>query len=351
MNSESKLRLPPGQQLVAPGKWPIIGEREPANPLQLQNEWIVSVKGCVEKANSFSLQELQQMPITRQTIDIHCVTRWSKLGVAFEGVRLIDLLQFARPTSAAKYVSFISHSTRGHSTSLSLATAIKQETLIAWAADDRPLGVDHGGPIRNIVPGRYFYKSVKWLTRIELLEVDRLGFWEAESGYHNEADPWREQRYLASTLDRRAVAELIASNDFSGKNLLGILASDRQMPSLNARESLLRNANFDRSDLQSADFRRANLSNASLQYAILRNANLQAADLEGANFTGADLRGANLLQCSLIGSSFFDPQVGWETGAKIDINTRIDESVIAPLFPQQFAYLDQKCRELSLFKS
>jgi DMSO/TMAO reductase YedYZ molybdopterin-dependent catalytic subunit len=350
MNGESKPHLPPGQQLVASGKWPIIGEREPASLEAFQNGWKLTIGGCIEKPVSFSLNELRQFPVIRPTIDIHCVTRWSKLGVVFEGVLLADLLQSVRPTATAKFISFISHSPRSHSSSLSLATALEQKTLIAFAADDSPLGIDHGGPIRNIVPGRYFYKSVKWLTRIELLDVDQLGYWEAESGYHNEADPWREQRYLASTLDRREMAELIASNDFSGRNLLGILASNRDLRKLNARQALLRNATFERSDLQGADFSGANLSNANLQHADLRNCNFQGADLEGANFTSADLRGANLLDCSLIGSSFFDPEIGWESGAKFDTGTQIKESVIAPLFPEQLKYLEQKCRELNLFR-
>jgi DMSO/TMAO reductase YedYZ molybdopterin-dependent catalytic subunit len=349
MNSESQSKLPPGQQLVAAGKWPIIGEREPASLSNFGNGWTLTIGGSVEEPTSFSLDDLQRTPMTHQIIDIHCVTRWSKLGVMFSGIPLKQMLKMVRPTEEAKFISFVSHSARGHSSSLLLETALQQDTLIGLNADGHPLGFDHGGPVRNIVPGRYFYKSVKWLTRIELLPVDRLGFWEAESGYHNEADPWREQRYLTSTLDRRETAALIASNDFSGRNLLGILASNRTMHNLNAKGALLRNATFERSDLQGADFRGANLSNANLQFADLRNCNFQGADLEGANFTGADLRGANLLDCSLIGSSFFDPEAGWESGAKFDAATKITETIIVPLFPQQFEYLQRTCRELGLF--
>ena len=152
-----------------------------------------------------------------------------------------------------------------------LDTAIAQQTLIAIDVDGQPLPPDHGGPIRNLVPGRYFYKSVKWLEEIELLEQDRLGFWEAESGYHNLADPWQEQRYLAPTIDRREAAKLIDSKNFSQRDLRGIDASSRQLPGLMAAGAALRNADFSFSDLQGADFSEANLSNAHFRRTDLRH--------------------------------------------------------------------------------
>ncbi len=80
--------------------------------------------------------------------------------------------------------------------------------MIVWSVEGQSLTSEHGGPLRMIVPGRYLYKSLKWLTRIELLEIDRLGYWEAEAGYHNHADPWREERYLAPELTKQQVAAL-----------------------------------------------------------------------------------------------------------------------------------------------
>src|SRR5207237_2164781 len=130
------------------------------------------------------------------------VTRWSKPAVPFVGISLADLLSVCKPQSAARFVRFVSYSGRSHDTSLPLADALALETLVAWEADGRPLAADHGGAVRVVVPGRYFYKSLKWLRAIELLEHDRLGFWEREAGYHNEADPWREQRYIAPSLSR-----------------------------------------------------------------------------------------------------------------------------------------------------
>lgn len=331
-------QLPPGQQLVAPGKWPIIGERTPAT---VPEQWVLEIGGATDQRLLLTLDDLRQLPQIRQTIDIHCVTRWSKMGVEFEGVPLGDLLNLAGLQPAARFVSFNSHSVRDHSTSLALDAAVQQATLIALKVDGLPLSLEHGGPVRNIVPGRYFYKSVKWLKRIEVLVEDRLGFWEAESGYHNEADPWLEQRYWVPNLDRREAAKLIASRDFSGRDLLSLSASRRDLRGLQARGAKLRNADFSRSDLRQSDFTEANLSNANLQFADLRGAAFVDADLEGANFTGAQLGGARFIRCSLIGSSFFDPDQGLDSGAIFDAETILGDDLIEPLFPQQFEFVQQ----------
>lgn len=339
MNNEIAKSLPPGQQLVAPGKWPIIGEKEPAS---VPSQWQLTISGNCANPVTFSLDELRALPQVHRVIDIHCVTRWSKLGVHFTGIELSHLLSLVRPNQDANYISFVSHSARRHATSLTLTTAIEQQTLIALSVDNQPLPIEHGGPIRNIVPGRYFYKSVKWLTEIELLETDQLGFWEAESGYHNQADPWKEQRYLVPNIDKRYAAELISAKDFSGLDLLSLSASNRDLSGLQAVEAKLRNADFSGSNLQGANFRRANLSNANLQDANLSDSDFTEADLEGANFTGANLSGAKLTRCSLIGSSFFDPMRGEISGALFDQHTEISEDVIAPLFPEQQEFVRKK---------
>src|SRR5690606_16836039 len=128
--------------------------------------------------------------------------RWSKLDVPFRGVPLAVLLKICPPLPVAKYVSFAARSERRHSPSVLLEDALELDTLVALACEGRPLEKLHGGPVRVVVPGRYFYKSLKWLERIELLETDRLGYWEQTAGYHNTADPWQEQRYMAPQLDR-----------------------------------------------------------------------------------------------------------------------------------------------------
>jgi hypothetical protein len=263
------------------------------------------------------------------------------LDVTFSGVLLKDLLAKAGIKPEAKFVSFLARSKRNHATSLNLDTAINLNTLIATEVNGEPITTTHGGPIRNIVESRYFYKSVKWLEQIELLTTDRLGFWEAESGYHNQADPWEEQRYMAPTIDRRTSLRLIETRDFSNRELRSIDASQRNLAGLNAHSASLRDANFSETDLSGADFTNANLSNAHFHNANLSNALFADADLEGADFSGADLRGADFTGTSLIGASFVSHQQGIEVGAKIDKTTQLPPSAIAPLFPEQLHYVNK----------
>ncbi|MEL7497937.1 MAG: molybdopterin-dependent oxidoreductase [Planctomycetota bacterium] len=331
------ITLPPGQQLVAPGKWPVIGETQPAHT---NEPWTLKITGQVQNSITWDLDQLRNLPQTRMNIDIHCVTRWSKLGSNFSGVPLQEIIDAAQPTSDARYISFISRSAKHHSTSLVLDQAIKQKTLIALDYEAQPLPLGHGGPIRNIVPGRYFYKSVKWLEQIELLSEDRLGMWEAESGYHNHADPWREERYMSPTIDKRTAAELIRSKNFSGRDLRSIDASDRKLDQLNAAAALLRDARFQNTSLVQANFEQANLSNAHFVNANLNGANFRNADVEGTDFSGADLRGADFTGASLIGASFANFLT--ETLATMDASTKLPDNVIAPLFPEQLAFVKQQ---------
>ena len=337
----SASRLPPGQQLAAPGKWPIIGEKSPASVAELGH---LEIAGLVHQPRSWSAADLLELPQSTLVTDIHCVTRWSILDMTFSGVLLRDLLDQAKVQHEAQFVSFIANSARGHSSSLPLSDALACQTLIALTCHDKPLGVEHGGPIRNIVPGRYFYKSVKWLARIELLSEDRMGFWEAESGYHNTADPMLEQRYMAPTIDRRTAQRLIESRDFSQQDLRSIDASGRNLNALRASGAQLRDADFRGSQLRQADLSRANLSNAHFEEADLRDALFVHADVEGANFSGADLRGANFTGASLIGCSFCEPthQSGGQRRAVIDPQTTIiPRDLWEPLSPEQVAFLNQ----------
>jgi hypothetical protein len=201
--------------------------------------------------------------------------------------------------------------------------------------EGQPLAAEHGGPVRVVVPGRYFYKSLKWLAGIELLAEDRLGYWESTAGYHNQADPWREERYIAPGLTKQEVAAVLASRDWSGRDLLSIDAGGRELRGLVAERALLRNANFRRCDLRDAVFREANLSNAHFQNADLRGANFAGADCEGANFNGADLRGADFSGASLFGASFCSEADPGERAAHLDGTTRIDTAAIEQLTPRQ----------------
>ncbi len=329
-------KIPPGQQVVASNKWPVIGEREAA--ASEKSGWTLSLDGKVAQPVTFALEQLQQLPQTESVIDLHCVTRWSKLDVPFSGVLLKDLLGHVEIGSEAKFISFVSRSPRKHSTSLPLQVALDHDCLIALSAEGKPLDPGHGGPIRNIVPRKYFYKSVKWLERIEFLNEDRLGYWEADAGYHNLADPWKEQRYMAATVDRRTASKLIDSKDFSGHDLRSIDASNRNLDELNAVGALLRDANFDNCSLANADFTDANLSNASFVNAKLQNAVFVGTDVEGADFSGADLSGVDLCKCSLIGASFFS---GEDEGNRATIaSAKFSTAQLESLSPSQRAFVE-----------
>lgn len=337
-NQIEKHRLPPGQHLVAPGKWPTIGEKIPRDS---NAPWTLTVEGKVTNATTFSLDELHEFPRTESIIDIHCVTRWSKYDVRFSGVLLSDLLDRCEVSGEAKYISFVSRSERSHSSSMTLTDALELKPLIALQVDGESLPIGKGGPIRSIVPGRYFYKSVKWVERIVLMEKDSLGYWEKDAGYHNQADPWQEQRYISATVDKRRAKELIESKDFSGQDLLSIQLAEFELPGLNASEAMMRNANFSNCHLSGADFSRANLSNANFSGANLSGVNFSNTDLEGANLAGADLSSATMKGCSLFGATFCDEceDGSIRNGATFDSGTDLPASAIEILTPTQLNYV------------
>jgi DMSO/TMAO reductase YedYZ molybdopterin-dependent catalytic subunit len=332
-------RLPPGQQIAAAGKWPLVGERVAA---PAEGPWTIHVDGLVDAPRTWTLEQLRTLPWIERAIDIHCVTRWSKFDVRFGGVLFADLLAESRLRPDARFVSFVAHSVRGHSTSLALDEAIALETMVALEADGQAIAPEHGGPVRVVTPGKYFYKSLKWLRRIEVLAEDRLGYWEAEAGYHNGADPWREQRFLAATLSRHEMREVLASRTFAGRDLRSIDAAGHDLERLNAQSALLRNADFSRAKLWQASFQSANLSNAHFERADLRDANLRNADVEGADFVGADLRGADFRGASLIGATFLAASA--ESGAPplqavIDRTTQFDPRSLDDLMPEQAEFV------------
>lgn len=327
------MNLPPNQELAAPHKWPVVGERAPRAD---DSPWTITVGGLVEREVTWTLDELLARPLVTRTVDIHCVTRWSKLGATFEGIPLAALLAGAGLLPEAQYLSFVARSERNHSTSLPLAEALALETLVAFRYEGLPLEPIHGGPVRTVVPGRYFYKSLKWLERIEVLGADRLGYWEGEAGYHNGADPWREERYISSSIDRLLAQKLVASRDFRDRDLLSLNVSHLDLSGLQAQRALLRNAEFRETGLRHADFTDANLSNAHLHRADLRDARFLRCDVEGANFEGADLRGADFTDASLFGATF--------TGAVIDGSTRFEGDSLSALSPLQRAYIESRTR-------
>jgi DMSO/TMAO reductase YedYZ molybdopterin-dependent catalytic subunit len=327
------MKLPPNQQVAALGKWPVVGEKAPRlDPAP----WRVAVTGLSACPRRWSLEELRALPQVEREVDIHCVTRWSKPACRFRGVPLAQILAACPPLPAAAFVSFVARSERRHSTSLPLQEALELGTLVALEYEGEPLAEIHGGPVRTVVPGRYFYKSLKWLERIDLLAEDRLGYWEQEAGYHNRADPWQEERYMAPDLDRRTLRRVLEARDFAGQSLRSLAAVGFELQGLNARGALLRDADFRDANLQGACFSAANLSNAHFQGADLCGADFRGADLEGADFRGADLRAADLRDVSLLGTTFWgDPGAP----ARLDGATRFDSAALETLAPEQAEFI------------
>jgi DMSO/TMAO reductase YedYZ molybdopterin-dependent catalytic subunit len=182
-------RLPPGQYLTA--KWPVLHAGSVPRYDDLA-AWSFRVFGDVEQELELSWEQLNELPRAATTQDIHCVTRWSRFDAQFEGVHWRELAELARPHSTARFA--IAHAEAGFTSNVPLSFVEDANALLVTHADGEPLTPDHGYPLRLVVPGKYFWKSAKWLRGIELSSIDKPGFWE-RYGYHNDADPWAEQRY------------------------------------------------------------------------------------------------------------------------------------------------------------
>ena len=181
--------LPPGQYDVG-ASWPVLTAE--ATPRIEPASWSVAVDGLVEQPTSWTWDEVHQLPRSSYEGDIHCVTTWSKFGVTFTGVSVDSLLEVAEPQPEARFVMV--HSSTGYTTNLPLADVTGGRAWIVWEFDGKPLTAEHGGPVRLLVPHLYFWKSAKWVSRLEVTAEDRPGFWES-NGYHDRGDPWLEQRY------------------------------------------------------------------------------------------------------------------------------------------------------------
>jgi DMSO/TMAO reductase YedYZ molybdopterin-dependent catalytic subunit len=181
-------RLPPGQYLTE--KWPVL--HAGSVPDVDLATWDFRVFGEVEQELRLGWEELQALPATDVTTDIHCVTRWSRFDTSFRGVHWRDLAPLVRPKASAHFV--VAHAEQGFTSNVPIAALDADDALIAYEADGEPLTPDHGWPLRLLVPSKYFWKSAKWLRGLELRAADQPGFWE-RYGYHNDADYWKEQRY------------------------------------------------------------------------------------------------------------------------------------------------------------
>ena len=332
-----KPRMPPGQSLLrTPTNWPVMGEEAPRDD---KSPWMINITGEVERPLAIPLTELMGFARTEITIDIHCVTRWSKFDRVFSGLPLNDLLAEARPTTDAKFIRFISRSERAHDTALPLDLAQSLNALVAFEAEGEPLTTPHGGPVRMVTPGRYFYKSIKWLETIELRTDNKLGYWEAGPGYHNNADPWEEERFITGNIPPDLRQRMIDRRSFGKRDLLGVDFTGEDMTGLDAAEATIRNAKFDNAILRDASFRKTEYAGASFRGADMVGADMRGSDGAGADFCGADLRSVDFTDARLTGVMFCDAD--GENGAIIDGATLFDDSAIELLTDVNRAYVER----------
>jgi DMSO/TMAO reductase YedYZ molybdopterin-dependent catalytic subunit len=187
-NRHGMPKLPVGQTKTV--KWPVLDLGfKPDVPL---SKWKLVVDGEVESPVTLNWEDFMALPQTNDISDFHCVTTWSRMDVPWIGVRLADIAALVMPKATATHV--LCHGYDKYTTNLSLQEALKEDVLLVHTADGKPLERDHGGPVRMITPQLYAWKGSKWISRIEFLPQNQLGFWELR-GYSNTAYPWRNDRY------------------------------------------------------------------------------------------------------------------------------------------------------------
>jgi DMSO/TMAO reductase YedYZ molybdopterin-dependent catalytic subunit len=179
-------RVPPGQYVT--GDFPVLSAGP--TPRVSLDEWRFTVTDRAGEDTSWTWDEFRALPSESVTVDIHCVTKWSKLDTVWEGVSMDTVLADVDSSTGHALV----HGYGGYTTNLPLEDLTGGKAWVAFAYDGQPLAPEHGGPARLLVPHLYFWKSAKWVQGLVLLDSDRPGFWESY-GYHNYGDPWREQRY------------------------------------------------------------------------------------------------------------------------------------------------------------
>jgi DMSO/TMAO reductase YedYZ molybdopterin-dependent catalytic subunit len=186
--SEKKSRIPPNQTVTS--KYPVlhVGPVPEFDP----KTWDFTVEGLVKNAVKLTYVEFMNLPKTVNTSDFHCVTGWSRLDNLWEGVPFKVIHDLVNPLEEAKYVTVVAEG--DYTTSLPLNDLLEDDVLLAYRLDGQPLKLEHGGPLRLVVPKKYAYKSAKWVRKLRFTERQELGYWE-KRGYSNTADPWNEERY------------------------------------------------------------------------------------------------------------------------------------------------------------
>jgi DMSO/TMAO reductase YedYZ molybdopterin-dependent catalytic subunit len=185
-DAASSSRVPPGQHVV--NDFPVLSAGP--TPRVSTSEWTFSIVGEVDEPKVWTWEEFRKLPSESVTVDIHCVTKWSKLDTTWTGVSLETILDSVE--TAAEYA--VASSDGGYTTNLPIDDLRGTQAWIVYEYDGQPLHPEHGGPARLLVPHLYLWKSAKWVRGISLQNEDEPGFWES-NGYHLRGDPWREQRY------------------------------------------------------------------------------------------------------------------------------------------------------------
>jgi DMSO/TMAO reductase YedYZ molybdopterin-dependent catalytic subunit len=182
------VRVPPGQSQTR--DWPALhyGNVPRIDP----SEWRLRLFGLVEKERSLSLAEFQALPQGEVFSDVHCVTGWSRLDNLWEGLPTTSIKDLVKILPEARFV--VVHAWGDFTTNLSLDDFFQEDVILATRHDGMEISLEHGYPVRLVVPRLYFWKSAKWITGVEFTSKDRPGFWESH-GYHNHGDPWKEERY------------------------------------------------------------------------------------------------------------------------------------------------------------
>jgi DMSO/TMAO reductase YedYZ molybdopterin-dependent catalytic subunit len=181
-------RLPPGQ--VRTDKWPVL--HHGSVPQVDLSTWDFRVFGMVERPVLWTWAEFLALPQVTVRSDVHCVTRWSRFDNEWRGVLFREVVRHVTAKPEARFA--VIHAEHGFTTNLPLAELMQDDVLFAHQHDGRDLTPEHGWPLRLVVPRHYFWKSAKWVRGVELSREDRPGFWE-QNGYHNDANPWNEERF------------------------------------------------------------------------------------------------------------------------------------------------------------
>jgi DMSO/TMAO reductase YedYZ molybdopterin-dependent catalytic subunit len=185
--ADGRPRLPPGQRAIEALK-PMGGDEGDGKFESFQ----LKVHGLVNKPYAIDYAALLQLPQVEKTADVHCVTGWSLIDGMWKGVQIAALAAIADVKPEARFVIF--EAAHGYTANVPLKVAMADYSMVTYRLNGKPFSIDHGAPVRGLVPDLYFWKSAKWLTGIKFVKDDQPGYWETR-GYNNHGDPWREERY------------------------------------------------------------------------------------------------------------------------------------------------------------